>query len=217
MGVIGAMSAKFAVNAGLLLIAARIDLHSTSAILDPADTISIFDQRDASRIGVNASSGTPQTVPRTRFIGIDHVEIRLRTVRIGVVPIPDGFIFGADLLKQIPLLLDFGRNRLRVPDHRQLKKFESNMFPLAAHFSSDGCLTIEATSDRGEVVKVALVARPLPPSASALTLRFGDVTLQGRRIYQPLPCANSDAAISWDALAQHRLLFDLEHDRIWLS
>lgn len=215
MPVMGAMSTKIALHAGLLLVAARIDMHSISAAIDPSTPVSVASPALAPRLGLGPYGRAAQRVSGKHDIGIDDRTIGLSSVRVDPQMQGVDFLIGSDLLRHAPIVLDFTRRKLRVGERRDADRFEKRLTPIPASISSDGCLSLEANDERGRPIQLALIGEE-PLRELSRTVKFGGLTfpaLPGRTDR----CSANDATIGWSAFVGKKLVLDLDRGRIWIG
>lgn len=214
-GPIGVMSVKFVLAAGALLLSARIDMHAVSAILDPSTPVSTVTPELARRIGAGEGAGPVRAVPRHRVVGMDHSEMRLRSVAVANLDRGGELVVGADLLREMALALDFRKDRLRVLDKQDYRHLTARMVPIPATSTPDGCVSITGTGADGAPVRAAIDGQsPAAGTGQAASIGLGPVVLKGWRIAGR--CASSDMVLDWSAFAGQTLILDLGRGRIWL-
>lgn len=212
-GVIGAMSTKFTITAGVLLLSARVGNHPVSAALDPAVETTLISP-EAAGPGRNLSDGA--SIDRAQWIGLDAHMLRIRSLKVSK-SIAQQSVLGADVLKAAPLLLDFKSHRLQVLEPGPFRRATSKMEALPITLSSDGCLTIAGVDESGASVSAALIARPQgSDEGTPAIFRAGSIQLAASQPGQAI-CRSSKLQISWSAFEGSDLIFDMGRDQIWIS
>lgn len=230
-GVIGAMSSKFMIKAGMLLLLARLDMHPVQAILDPAEPVTTISAELAWRIGLLSKRSNEIQLSHKELLGIDHSELRLSSVQIASQPESAQITIGLDLLAQVSLLLDFEHNRLKVISKSNQGLFQKspisqvtrNMVSTAATVSDRGCLKMSAKDYKGRPISIGVSDMSVVNNLTSNLIRvhISSTSLLVRQIDRANDRANarcdSDFVLTWSELTNRRVLLDLPHQRLWLS
>ena len=225
-GLIGVMSPKFVVHAGVLLLSARIGMHALPAVLDPSTPITTISADLARSVGVPPQEVDQVEVARDRAIGIDRSAFRLRQVRVAARTDGASLIIGSDLLESKPVMLDFGRNRLTVVEETDRGLLQGGVLasatrgltaiPLAA--SPGGCPSVTGEGATGQRIVMAVVgsSSDLDRRATRVRVKLGPATLEGQASEAAARC-RVDAVLHWEDFGRRRVLIDLPHHQLWLS
>jgi hypothetical protein len=225
-GLIGVMSPKFVVHAGVLLLSARIGMHALPAVLDPSTPITTISADLARSVDVPPREADQVEVARDRAIGIDRSAFRLRQVRVSARTDGASLIIGSDLLESKPVMLDFGRNRLTVVEETDRGLLQGDVLanatrgltavPLTA--SQGGCPSITGEGATGQRIVMALVGSSsgLDRWSTKVRVKLGPATFQGQASEAAARC-RVDAVLHWEDFGRRRVLIDLPHHELWLS
>jgi hypothetical protein len=191
-------------------------MHPVTATLDPSAPVTIVTPDLADRLGAEERAGDTRALPRGRVVGIDHSEMKLARVSVAR---SDGVVIGADVLKEMVLRLDFGRNRLRVVDQAEYRKATANLVAVPVSVTPDGCLSIAGATRDGQPVRAALIGRAGGDAAgSTTTLQTGQIVFAAQA--QPATrsqCAANDMLITWQSFEDQTIMLDLGRNQIWLK
>lgn len=226
-GVIGAMSTKFVVHAGMLLLSARVDGHSLQAALDPSSPRTIISVELAKRIGLPPKEIESVQISHGWVIGIDHYELRLGTVRVAAHPGAAPVIIGADILAHAPLLLDFERHRLSLIERSnrgllqgdQLSRITDGMTPLQLKVSSEGCFSVTGQDLNWRPISVGWkgTSGTSYVEAPRVQVHFGMISLPVEGPSKLDARCGFGAIIGWESFNHRRIVFDLPHHTLWLG
>jgi hypothetical protein len=210
----GVMPAKIALAAGALLVTARVDMHTLSARLDPATSVSQVAPELARKLGVDPSTGHVATLPHKHVIGLGNEEFPFRQVAVNDT---DGrtLVIGADLLKEMTLELDFRANRLRVVEQGALRRVTKHMVAVPATISADGCMSMTGITMDGAQIKVALVGGVAQPSGKSEKLTLGVLPFEAYRT-GARSCPANEMVIDWEAFAGRTIVLDLQSGKVWM-
>jgi hypothetical protein len=209
-GVTGVMSTKLVLTAGMALFSARIARHQTPATLNPSLPKTEIQSALAGKLHVAAGDG------KMRAIGIDHSEVRVRTLAVRE-DTERPLVIGADVLGNIALSLDFKSKRLRVMQPVEAHRITAQMTALNAVPTTDGCFSFAAVAPDGRTVVAALAdAADIDTSSPATTARIGALTLITREPAAASRCSAASVVIDWNSFANRRIVMDIEHGKLWL-
>jgi hypothetical protein len=212
-GVIGAMSTKFVVAAGTLLLSARVGNHPVRAILDPAAETTLISPSVA---GPGRAQSDGVTIDRPQWIGLDAHMLRIQKLTVST-SIPQDSVLGADVLNAAPLLLDFKTHRLQIMEPGSFRRTASTMEALPIATSSEGCLTIAGLDERGLPVSAAFFARPQGRNGGSQTVfHVGSIKLTASQSSQST-CGSSKLQIDWGSFESRKIIFDLDHRQILIG
>lgn len=218
-GPIGVVSHKIALHAGLLLISARIDLHSVVATIDPSAPATLIDPTLAQYVDAVVSPSAPQHPKKRRIIGLDHAETRLPQFLLAPTPAPIRLVIGADVLRDLVITIDLARSSLRVLDSSEYGRIGRGMLEVPVSTSDgDGCLKFKASYANGGPIDVALVGQPDGPQVtSSINITVSGISLPASpQLSGGEKCQSEAAIISWSAFRNHRVTLDLPHQRLWI-
>ncbi|WP_295631442.1 hypothetical protein [Novosphingobium sp.] len=220
-GPIGIMSHKIVLKAGLLLISARIDLQPVEAVIDPSAPITTADPSVAKNLKVDPAMRGPQLVIKNRVIGIDRDEMRIHRVDIEPTRPATDLIIGSDLMSDMRIGFDFKRSKLRVFDQGDRHVGKGMQIAAVSQSKISGCLIADARNEHGDPIRMAILGRPVNFDNSGRPLvkvSLGGVSLDAFDIPSGSnPCTDSDVVVTWGNFADQHVIFDVGHNRMWLS
>jgi len=206
-----AVSTKIAVQAGLLLLSARVDLHPVKAVFDPSLPVTTLSAGLAGRLSADGDADL-RSVRGRHVIGLDHHVVPLRSVRVAAPGRAAPVTIGSDLLADNPLDLDLAHGRIRLLEPRDAPRATRGMTAVPAHVTPAGCLEMAGTLEDGRAVSVAFGGTGGEP----VPVRIGDRSLLAMR---PAPgtCSPGAVSLGWAALAGSRIVIDRPRDTVWMA
>lgn len=221
------MSSKFMIKAGMLLLSARLDMHSVQAILNPAEPVTTISAELAWRIGLLSKRSNETQLSHKELLRIDRSELRLSSVQIASQPGSAQITIGLDLLAQVSLLLDFEHNRLKVINKSNqgllqknpISQVTRNMVSTAATVSDRGCLKINAKDYKGRPISIGVSDMSVEntPTSNLIRAYISSTSLLIKQIDRANAKCDSDFVLTWSEFTNRRVLLDLPHQRLWLS
>jgi len=217
-GPIGVMSPKFLLKAGMLLVSARLDSHAVTATIDPSSPVTIVDPDVVRRIDRVPTEPGPAQMRKVHLIGMDHAEISIRNVSVGVVPAGAGMAIGSDALSDMVIGFDFARSRLRIRDRSEQARAGHGLTAVPLDWGAGKCLTMPGVDAQGAAVKVALLpgASAQSPSSERREVTLGSAKVEA---WAPAPatCPGSDVSMDWSGFGKTWVELDMAHHRLWLA
>jgi hypothetical protein len=216
MAVLDAMSTKILLQAGLLIVDARLELHRIKAVLDPSTPQSIVSRDNAERLGASQATEAEQPITRHKVVGLGADEVKLHAIKIGRTPSGTQMIVGSDLMREEPLYIDFPGARFELFERWKALKYERHMEPVSVTISRDGCLSISGTAKDGSPLRVALkgAMQELPSGISPISFRMGSLLISAT---YSAACPANNVTVGWDAFAGRRILIDVAAGRLWID
>ena len=205
-GITGATSGKFVLMAATLLFHGRVDNVPTPIAIVPGAPHSAIATTLADRIAHH-----------------DRVRIGIRAEYLyapiaSVEPQPaDGAAvrIGRDVLDANPIEIDFPRHELRLLLAGEASRAERRMIAIPVTHGADGALTVPLTLDDAAPIAAVLdLAR-----ATDVTAPTGarSVALAGTVLKTAVVTRGAPPSVGLAAFRDLRVIFDLGHDRIWVS
>jgi len=226
-GVIGAMSPKFIIKAGMLFLSARLDTHSVQAVLNPAEPVTTISVELARRIGLMSSKSNETQFVHKELLGIDRSELRLNSVRIASQPKNAQITIGLDLLAQVSLFLDFEHNRLKLVrqsnqgllQKNPISQVTRNMVVTATTVSDRGCLSMSGKNSKGQPISIGLsdMSATSRLTNDYIRVYINSTTFLVKEVDRSSTRCDSDFTLIWSGFASRRVLLDLPHQRLWFS
>lgn len=209
-GPIGATSGKFVLMGAALLLHGRVNGSDVRVAIMPGTPTSAISAALADRLAKrHGEAGL------TIHLRAESFRAKIATVEPELGADADIRI-GQDVLSANPIDVDFAHHQVRPLSQSEARRIERNSRPIVIRHEADGTLSVDVEADGAPAQPAQLdlsstLGLTTPDAQSETRLRVGGVDLPS---VSTTP--GSKAVVGLYAFRHVRVIFDLDHDRLWV-